>query len=61
MHMTPEQAIRFESQFPDAAAYVRHCELENEYKYLRGNQDTLNDWQRDRLAELDALRNSISV
>jgi hypothetical protein len=51
-YINAETWSRFEDLFPDAAVYLNEAELQGELRYLRSVMHP-NDWQRDRLAELE--------
>ena len=54
-YLTSENWIEFEKKYPDAMAFIRTCELKNEYRYLKDNEYILNDWQKARFLELEKL------
>ena len=56
--LNPEQEKKFNSLYPDAAAFILKCNLENEYNYLIDNEYILNNWQKKRLIELEKLFDS---
>ena len=55
MPMTSDQHEKLQHDYPEAAAFILRCELENEYTCLKNARYTLNNWQQNRLNELDEL------
>ena len=55
MQLTIDQQNELQNTYPDATSFILHCELKNEYEYLKDNEYILNDWQKKRFLELDNL------
>ena len=51
--LTLDQVAEFEKKHPRAKYFLERCHLINERKHLEINEYVLNDWQKNRLAELD--------
>lgn len=58
MNLTTEQLNVVYRRFPGLQAYMNRCTLTNEFKYLTTNEHILNDWQKNRLAELRGYKES---
>ena len=52
---TDRDMAEFEKSFPDAHAFLLRRSLMNEYRHLITNSIILNDWQRARVKELEAI------
>ena len=52
--LTKLQQDELNTKFPVAAAFIRECELSNEYDVLK-KTESLNTWQKRRFKELDDL------
>ena len=50
--LNSEQMKEFERRYQGAVSYMLACQVINEYRYLNDNEYILNDWQKNRLAEL---------
>ena len=56
MRLLEKDVKRLESNYPDAARFLRAAELREEHFTLlcrRSNRGELNAWERDRLGELN--------
>ena len=54
-YLTVDNLREFAARWPDAEAFLNRCSLRNERLMLRHYRDTLNEWQKTRLKELDEL------
>jgi hypothetical protein len=55
-YITGEEWALFQERFPLAANFLSNCSLLGEWRHLKGQQlSSLNDWQRQRLRELNRL------
>lgn len=55
MNITEKQYNEMLVRFPGLESYLNECHVINEYRCLK-NECILNDWQRNRLAELESYR-----
>lgn len=56
MNLTEQQYEEMIKRFPGLESYLNRCLIQNEYRYLKDNEYILNDWQRNRLSELESYR-----
>ena len=58
-YMNSEDWAQFVLKYEDAAAWLRARQLRNELRFLR--HAATNNWQRARLAELEALDTNVNL
>jgi predicted nucleic acid-binding Zn-ribbon protein len=54
-YLSVDNLREFSARWPDAEAFLTRCSLKNERSLLSHYWETLNEWQKARLAELDEL------
>ena len=54
-YTTAEDWNEMEKRYPDAMAYIRHCEVHNELRYYKDNEYILNEWEKKRMTDLEEI------